>query len=172
MAITGTNISNSIQVSVPKKGKFEITFGWTVNAEGKAIRLSEPVTIAEAASRHTMQITLVRELQQIYLKNGIDQIEQNFAALTATYKSKKKENILNSLGYIFLRENAFPEAIEVFALNTRLFPGKVNPWDSLGEAYYKNGEKEKALAAFQKALTIDPKFPSSRSWIGKIKATQ
>lgn len=173
MAIYGTRISSDVQVSVPKKGKFEVTFGWFVDDQGKAIKLSDDITIAEAPAKHPLRITTARKLFQTYLDHGIDHIEQNFDHLIVNKNPKEKqENILNRVGYLFMRENAYNEAIEIFELNTRLFPGKANPWDSLGEAYYKSGNKQGALNAFRKALSINSKLSSSRDWVQKIEKEQ
>lgn len=173
MSIIGKATSSTIQVSVLPKGKFEITFGWLVNAEGKAITLSDNIKITEAPSQHPLQITLARQIQKAYLENDIGYVEKHFELLTeGAHRKSQKENILNSAGYLFLKGHAYTEAIEILELNTRLFPDKANPWDSLGEAYYKNGDKNKALKAFQKALSINPKFRSSKSWVRKIKSEQ
>ena len=83
--------------------------------------------------------------------------------------NKSKEDILNTTGYLFLRKNAFTEALEIFELNTRLFPNKANPWDSLGEAHYKYGDKQQALIAFQKALSVKPGLRSAKAWVNRIQ---
>ncbi len=49
---------------------------------------------------------------------------------------------LNGLGYTFLNERKFKEAIEVFKLNTELHPGDANLFDSLDEGYELSGDKE------------------------------
>jgi hypothetical protein len=49
---------------------------------------------------------------------------------------------LNRLGYTFLNERKFNEAIEVFKLNTEFHPGDPNLFDSLSEGYELAGDKE------------------------------
>jgi tetratricopeptide (TPR) repeat protein len=49
----------------------------------------------------------------------------------------------------------------------RIAPREPNPHDSLGEAHLKMGDAEKAVAAYSRALAVDPTFPSSlnlRAW--------
>ncbi|MGG5211074.1 serine hydrolase [Chryseobacterium sp. MIQD13] len=67
------------------------------------------------------------------------------------------EDYLNNVGYGQLNKKEFTKAIDVFRLNTLLYPERANTYDSLGEAYLKAGQKEKAKESYQKALQIDPK---------------
>jgi CubicO group peptidase (beta-lactamase class C family) len=66
------------------------------------------------------------------------------------------DRVLNSLGYNFLQEGKTAEAISVFIVNTKLFPDIANTYDSLGEAYLKNGNKELAIENYKKALQMNP----------------
>ncbi len=50
--------------------------------------------------------------------------------------------LLNRLGYKFMSEHKYAEAIGVFTLNTELHPDDANLFDSLGEAYEQSGDKE------------------------------
>lgn len=173
MTIPGTNLASTVQVSVPKKEAFEIKFGWFLNAEGKAIQLTDNVFIEKEVSKHPLRQTLARKFCKIYMDEGINYIEQHFDQLIKEANLKgPKEHLLNTAGYLFLKQNAFDEAVEIFNLNTRLFPNKANLWDSLGEGLYTTGDKENALKAFQKALSIKPKLYSSRRWVKKIMAEQ
>jgi hypothetical protein len=74
-------------------------------------------------------------------------IEQAIAIVKDAVKEDTLSNImqwfnLNSLGYTFLNERKFKEAIEVFKLNTELHPGDPNLFDSLAEGYELSGDKE------------------------------
>ncbi len=169
MYLNENNVASTVQVCVPKGGTFQISFGWYVNEQGKAVAFMDDVYQIEAEQKYPLRITIARNMTQLYYEKGIQYIEQNFDELIKNADPKgPDDHILNRAGYIFLQQNAVSEAIDLFELNVRLFPLKANTWDSLGEAYYKNGEKEKALKAFQKALSIDPKLASSKSWIKKI----
>jgi hypothetical protein len=68
-----------------------------------------------------------------------------------------EEDVLNWLGYHFLywwgREK---EALEVFKLNTSLFPESANAYDSLGEAYLTSGDTESAIRCYEKSLELNP----------------
>ncbi|MFK8056822.1 MAG: serine hydrolase [Saprospiraceae bacterium] len=74
-------------------------------------------------------------------------------------------NTLNSVGYDILRhetDNNTEWAIELFKLNVKLFPKDGNSWDSLGEAYLRNEQKELAIISYQTALDLAP--TSNCSW--------
>jgi len=67
---------------------------------------------------------------------------------------------VNTLGYRLLPTNR-AAAIAVFKLNARAFPQSANTWDSLGEALIENGQREEGIAAYRKALQLDPRMPSA-----------
>ena len=66
----------------------------------------------------------------------------------------------------------FEPAIMVFQLNTQLFPTSANAWDSLGEAFWKTNNKEKAIEYYEKAISLDPDGPigdNSRKMLKEIR---
>lgn len=79
------------------------------------------------------------------------------------------EKILNQVGYFFLNNKKFADAIAVFTFNTKLFPNSGNMFDSLAEAYYVQGNKSKALENYTIALNLDPKLESARKMIQELK---
>jgi tetratricopeptide (TPR) repeat protein len=64
---------------------------------------------------------------------------------------------LNGLGYGLVRAKKLPEAIAYFKLNAEFYPQSWNVYDSLGDAYMANGDKELAIANFKKAVEMNPK---------------
>lgn len=93
-----------------------------------------------------------------------------YAYIDAINKTVKKDklNILNKIGYNFLKEKSVDDAIIVFQGNVKLFPNNANNWDSLGEAYFINSDKENALKSYQKALELDPNSESAKAMIKKL----
>jgi len=65
---------------------------------------------------------------------------------------------INALGYNFLGQNRYPDAIAVLRMNTNDFPESPNTYDSLAEALFKSGDVAHARAMYAKALKIDPKY--------------
>jgi retinol-binding protein 3 len=82
---------------------------------------------------------------------------------------KNKEAILNKIGYTFLQEKSIDNAILVFKENAQQFPNNANAWDSLGEAYATNHDRENALKSYKKALVIDPNLESAKAMIQKLE---
>lgn len=78
------------------------------------------------------------------------------------------ESDVNALGYDLLRANRPDAAIAVFRMNTRAYPRSANAWDSLGEALLAAGQREGGIAAYRRALEIDPNFPPSREALERL----
>jgi CubicO group peptidase (beta-lactamase class C family) len=92
-------------------------------------------------------------------------IEKNVAAAIAEYRKLKAENSptfdfseteLNTLGYQLVGLKRTKDAIEIFKLNVEMFPRSANPYDSLGETYLADDQKDLALANYKKAVELDP----------------
>ena len=66
------------------------------------------------------------------------------------------QRMMNAMGYRFLQRQRAAEAVEIFKLNVSLYPQSANAFDSLGEAYTANGEKELAIESYEKSLQLDP----------------
>ena len=62
---------------------------------------------------------------------------------------------LNSIGNILLMINENKEwAVELFKKNIALYPNDGNLWDSLGDGYKANNQKEKAIRSYKKAVEL------------------
>lgn len=66
------------------------------------------------------------------------------------------EGDLNGLGYIFMRNENYEDALTIFQLNTKLYPDAWNVWDSLGECHEVLGQVEQALEYYKKSVEINP----------------
>ncbi len=69
------------------------------------------------------------------------------------------EHVLNSLGYLLLKQDKKQEALRLFQINNNLYPGSANVISSLGEGYYETGDFKKAISSLEKSLELnkDPK---------------
>jgi CubicO group peptidase (beta-lactamase class C family) len=79
------------------------------------------------------------------------------------------ENDLNKLGYKLLGDKKIGDAIEVFKLNVSLFPSSSNVYDSLGEAFADNGEKEQAIKNYKRSLELNPANQNAAEQIKKLE---
>jgi len=80
------------------------------------------------------------------------------------------ESAVNSVGYRLLRAERPGEAIEVFMLNTRLFPESANTWDSLGEAHMIRGDRDLAVRHYRRSLELDPGNDNAREKLVEMGA--
>lgn len=79
------------------------------------------------------------------------------------------EGQMNAVGYQLLGQGKVSEAIEVFTINTEVFPDSWNVWDSLGEAYMVQGEKDLAIESYEKSLELNPGNDNGREMLKKLK---
>lgn len=108
-------------------------------------------------------------------------LEKGGAAAVAEYRRLKAGNAaiydfsegeLNTLGYQLLGKERTKDAIEIFKLNVEMFPAASNPYDSLGEAYLKDGQKESALASYKKSVELDPNNANAVKIIKRLEGKE
>ena len=58
--------------------------------------------------------------------------------------------------------------IDIFKINTELYPQSFNVYDSMGEALAKAEKNEEAIASYQKALELNPNLISSIEALKKL----
>jgi Flp pilus assembly protein TadD len=75
---------------------------------------------------------------------------------------------VNAIGYQLLGANEHQRAIAVLRLNALTFPGSANVHDSLTEAYERAGQRELAIAAYRRALALDPRMASARQGLARL----
>ncbi|UOE52349.1 serine hydrolase [Mucilaginibacter sp. SMC90] len=78
------------------------------------------------------------------------------------------ENTLNETGYYLMNKKRLADAVTVFEYNTKLFPKSGNVFDSLGEAYYNQGNKPLALMNYKKSLQLDPANDNAKKFITEL----
>ena len=106
----------------------------------------------------TPKRSLVPDLGETVVNQGAD-------AAVAQYRELKRANpqgynfdeALHQLGYMLLAEGRNADAIAIFKLNVEEYPKSGNAYDSLAEAYAKNGQQQQAIANYRKSLELDPK---------------
>jgi len=67
---------------------------------------------------------------------------------------------LNQLAYLHSFRNEFDKALEYFRKYAAVSPGDANPFDSMGETYFRMGKLDEAIQKFKEALEVKPDFGS------------
>lgn len=83
------------------------------------------------------------------LENHYKRLSERFG-----YKIAIPEETLNQVGYQLLRADRVAEAVEVFKKNVENHPNSANCYDSLAEAYEKNGSLKLAKETYEKAYKM------------------
>lgn len=105
--------------------------------------------------------TLVEELGWTYETSGIDSTVAQYRALRSRFYGRNAydfgEGSLIDLGESLSDKGKHEDAIRVNQLNVEQNPNSARAQDGLAEAYAAAGQKDQAVAAFKKALELDPK---------------
>jgi tetratricopeptide (TPR) repeat protein len=105
-------------------------------------------------------------------------LEKNVNDAIKQYRELKKtkldsynfrETELNTLGYQLIAKGKIKEAIEILKLNVEAYPDAFNTYDSLGEAYMINDDKELAIQNYKKSLELNPKNTGAVEALKKLE---
>ena len=108
-------------------------------------------------------------IQALYAE-GYDAMERVYTDMRTEDPDAYNESVLNALGYELLFAGRTADAINVFTLNVETYPGYANGYDSLGEAYMKNGDNERAIENYKKSLDLNPGNTNARDMLEKLGA--
>lgn len=79
------------------------------------------------------------------------------------------ESEMIELGQKLLKQSKLKEAVLVFKLNAETYPDSWKAWNSLADAYMKNGQQEPAIGCFEKALALNPENKHAASMLEQLK---
>lgn len=105
-------------------------------------------------------------LANIMLKDGIEK------ALAYHKKAKDSSNYflteidMSYAGLELIEKKRNKEAVALLKLDTELFGGNYNAYDSYGEALFLSGDKAQATAAFKESIKLNP---GSKNGINRLK---
>jgi CubicO group peptidase (beta-lactamase class C family) len=80
------------------------------------------------------------------------------------------ERSINATGYQLMAMNKIADATRVFQLNVALHGNSANVYDSLAEAYMKNGDQELAILNYQRSLDLDPGNKNAAKMLKQLRA--
>jgi tetratricopeptide (TPR) repeat protein len=79
------------------------------------------------------------------------------------------ESGINSFGYQLMGEGNDEDALEVFKMNTELYPEDFNTYDSYGECLVKIGRIEEGITAYKKSLELNPNNENAKKVLEEIE---
>ena len=80
------------------------------------------------------------------------------------------ESDLNRLGYVLMEQKQQAAAIQIFQLNVESYPDSANVYDSLGEAYANQGDRERAIKNYQKSVELNPNNQGAKEALQRLLA--
>ncbi len=119
-----------------KKGKHDKAMAWAK----KSVNMSRNMT---------NMMTKAQVVAEAGNKDKAEKIRSEAVALGSNAE-------LNAYGYQLLFAGKTADAVKIFEANAKKNPSDPNVWDSLGEGYMNNGQKEKAIESFRKSLSMNP----------------
>jgi len=119
-----------------------------------------------------VRLDIAEELMATILAKDVAAAVKQYRELKATRPGEYDfaEPQLNQLGYQLLQMKRVKDAIEIFKLNVEMYPQGFNTYDSLGEAYMVDGQKELAIQNYRKSLELNPQNTAAVEALKKLEA--
>lgn len=97
-----------------------------------------------------------RDLQTRAVIGGLKGADEHYKKLSEKfgYSIPVPENLINQIGYQFLLNGKPEEAIAIFKANIERYPMSANVYDSLAEAYEREGKMDLAAPLYDKAQVL------------------
>ncbi len=152
-------VDDIVMANAVEELKGPIGFGWQGFASAANYALQNKVNYDQAIKWIDQAIAQNRNFNTLNVKSGLLKAKGETAEaekMMTEAIAVAMENELNMYGYQLMLQGEHDRAIEIFKLNTQRHPKSANAWDSLGEGYYKKGDKKNAIANFKKSLSMNP----------------
>lgn len=99
----------------------------------------------------------IKRFRAKLLAHGFHDAGKIFDAMQAADTAPApNESELNAWAYTLASQKAFPQALAILALNTRLHAQSWNAFDSYGEVLEQSGDRRGAIDNFRRSLTLNP----------------
>jgi tetratricopeptide (TPR) repeat protein len=110
---------------------------------------------------------------EIIKRGGVDSLAASLAKIRELREKKADiyfdEEYINGFGYYLIGQGKMPEALEVMKLNAEVFPESANAYDSMAEAFMKNGNKEEAIKNYEKSLALNPGNENAKTMLNELR---
>jgi tetratricopeptide (TPR) repeat protein len=121
---------------------------------------------------YTMQQNPVDILWLVANARGTAVAIQKYEDLKKSSPKGLDENTLLQVAYQILFAGKTDDAIDVFKLQVRDYPKYWNSYDSIGEAYMKAGQKDLAIANYEKSIELKPDNQNGIDRLKKLRQQQ
>lgn len=103
------------------------------------------------------------------LKKGINGVVKLYPEIKEKHPDGFNEIMFKAYTYEPLRLNKVKEAIVIFEHIVQFFPESSLLYNSLGEAYMKNGDKKLAVKSYEKSLQLNPNNNNAKQMLIKLR---
>ena len=93
---------------------------------------------------------------------------QAVGALARGDAARRVENSVNGVGYAFLQADRAEDGLVLLEINTQVFPGSANAWDSLAEAHMTLGHDDEAREFYRASLELDANNANARAKLEQL----
>lgn len=107
-------------------------------------------------------------LYKTFKEKGSTGLSKNLKSILEQNDMEYSDMPLNDFGYQLMEAGELDMAIEIFKLNTELFPDIANTYDSLAEAYMNKGNKELAILNYKKVLEMRPQNENAKKMLEQL----
>jgi CubicO group peptidase (beta-lactamase class C family) len=114
--------------------------------------------------KKSLAYSLLKNIEEVGITNALVKYNEN--KISGNYALREHE--MNNAGYELLQAGKVKEAIEVFKLNVIAFPKSANVYDSLGEAFMKDGNNESAIENYKKSVELNPGNQGAINMLNKM----
>lgn len=165
----GINGFNTLITRLPENGQLIVLLN---NCEGfPAANINEQIIkIMNGVEYDMPKLGIGFKLYDVIYEEGIQEAVDTYRRI----KTEEPESFffaereLNDLGYYLMKYDKIDEAIEIFKLNIEYYPASSNVYDSMGEAYMKNGDSGLAIENYKKSLDLNPANENAREMLKKL----
>jgi len=133
--------------------------------------LKQPYLITTEAESYCRKGRMLRHRNQLKaaLQYYLTALKLYKQGVVEKSMAKEIESGINMVGYAFLGRNDYNRAIEIFHMNAENYPESANAYDSLGEAYMKNGQKKLAIKNYEISLKLRPENENAIKMLRQLK---
>ncbi len=109
-------------------------------------------------------------IERVLNRSGIEAALQKYREIKSETCKKLyfDEREFNALGYRLMGKGRLKDAIEIFKLNVEMYPSSANVYDSLGEAYMNDEQKELAIQNYKKSLELNPGNSNAKEMLKRL----